>query len=245
MKAILIDDEGSSRKTLSWLLETYCPEVEVIGEASSVETGLKVLGEVTPDVLFLDIDLTTGTGFDLLEKIGNPVFDIVFVTAFNEYATKAFEYAATHYLLKPVNPEKLKEAVSRVNGNSREGMSKDQLDLLLSHLRNDKNKTKKLMVPTQQGFELLNTDEIIYCESDGAYTRIILNDRKLIASKTLREFEKLLAALSFFRIHRSHLVNMQHIVKYTRGRGGFVTMSTGVELEVSRQKKDELLEKLV
>ena len=240
IRAIIVDDEKSSRATLSWLLETYCPEVELVGMADGIDPGLALVKDQKPDLLFLDIDLTSGTGFDLLEKVGDKEFEVIFVTAYHEYATKAFEFSALHYLLKPVNPDKLKDAVGRIDKKTK-SHSIEKFEALVANLKSTTGQLQKLMIPTQDGFELVDVQDVIYCESDGSYTRLFLTDRKIMASKTLGGFEELLAGHNFFRIHRGHLINLRLVIKYTRGRGGFVTMKNGVELEVSRYKKEELL----
>lgn len=243
-KTVIIDDEAQGRKTLSWLIETYCPELKVVGIASSVPEAIVVIKELKPELIFLDIGLGAMNGFDLLEKIKNRNFEVVFVTAYQDYAIKAFEFSALHYLLKPVNPDKLKEAVSRLLNKEKISDNIKQIEVLLAHLQVTNHPTT-ISIPTNKGLEILKLDEIIRCEGDGNYSSIFLsNNNKILTSKTLKEFENMLLGNNFFRTHRKHIVNLKHVIKYISGRGGKLQTTDGSVIDVSREKKEELLIRL-
>jgi len=244
LKAIIIDDEESGRKTLSWLLETYCSEVEIMGMASDVKSALAIIQSQKPDLIFLDIDLGTGTGFEILEQIQDKSFSVVFVTAYSDYAIKAFEFSALHYLLKPVNPQALQDAVNRAKTLSATPFPTDSIHHLVKQLTEHAS-PKRLFIPNQRGIDFLEIKDIVRCEGEGNYTTFFLHDgSKTVASKGLSEYDSLLKDNGFFRIHRAHLVNLSYVKRYIRGRGGFVEMNNGTELDVSRYKKEALLKVL-
>ena len=244
MKAIIIDDEESGRKTLSWLLETYCSEVEIMGMASDVKSAVAIIQSQKPDLIFLDIDLGTGTGFEILEQIQEKSFSVIFVTAYSDYAIKAFEFSALHYLLKPVNPQALQDAVNRAETVSAKPFPTESFNHLVRQLK-EHPVPKRLFIPNQTGIDFLEIKEIMRCEGEGNYATFYLKDgSKKVASKGLSEYEPLLADSGFFRIHRAHLVNLAFIKRYIRGRGGSVEMEDGTEIDVSRYKKEALLKML-
>ena len=241
LKTIIIDDEAQGRKTLKWLIETYCPELEIIGMASSVPEAEIVINEFSPELIFLDIGLGSMNGFDLLEKIKIRTFEVIFVTAYQDYAIKAFEFSALHYLLKPVSPEKLKEAVNRLSLNNRMTVNLKKIETLVNQLQIVKQNAS-VVLPTNKGFEILKTEDIVRCEGDGNYSYIFLiNKTKILTSKTLKEIELMLDN-NFFRTHRKHIVNLNHITKYISGRGGKIQTIDNAITEVSREKKEQLLE---
>lgn len=242
-KTIIIDDEAQGKKTLKWLVETYCPELKVAGMASSVPEALELIEELNPELIFLDIELGAMNGFDLLEKVKTRNFEVVFVTAYQDYAIKAFEFSALHYLLKPVNPDKLKEVVFRLL-NKEKSSNMKQIEVLVERLQTSNHPTT-ISIPTNKGFEIIKLDEIIRCESDGNYSSVFLsNNNKILTSKTLKEVENILVGNSFFRTHRKHIVNLKHVIKYISGRGGKLQTTDGSVIDVSREKKEELLIRL-
>jgi two-component system LytT family response regulator len=244
IKTIIIDDEVSGRKTLSWLLEEYCPELELVGMADGVDSGVKLIDKSNPDLVFLDIELTPGSGFDILEQCPNANFEVIFVTAYDEYAIKAFRFSAVDYLVKPVNVEDLQKSIKRIKKQDSGSVIKQQIETLLANIKGKEQKLSKLAIPTQDGYELIDTAEIIWCESDGSYTKFHTKSRSIMASKTMGEFETMLTEQGFFRIHRTHMINFNHITRYIKGRGGCILMNDGTELAVSRYRKDELLERM-
>lgn len=239
-KAVLVDDEERSRQTLSGLLARYCPEVTIVGEAGSVSEAVSLLKTVSPDVVFLDINLPDGTGMDILEQLPQRSFDVIFTTAHNEYSLKAFHYAALHYLLKPISYIQLREAVGRIRSN--DGKPDERFRVMQEQLREER---KSIVLSSLDGFSVVEIETIIRCEADSNYTRIFFTkDKPYIASRNLSHFEELLADAGFMRIHNKHLVNVKHVRHYHRGRGGLVEMSDGTQVEVSVRKKDEFMELL-
>jgi two-component system LytT family response regulator len=243
IRTVIIDDEEKSMKALSALLARYCPDVEVVAHADSVLTAVKVLNEHKPDLVFADVLMPDGTGFDVLERCHNRKFGVIFVTAFEEHALRAFRFSALHYLLKPVNFLELQEAIERFKELKKE--SKDQIEN--SHFEVAKNSfnsasPQNIVLPTIEGFSVVKISDIIRCEADSNYTKIFFTQGKpFLASRTLTYFEEAMSGLHFVRIHHKHLVNLTHVKRYLKGRGGYVEMADGNEVEVSTRKKEEFL----
>ena len=241
---LLIDDEFQSRNFLHKMLQQYFPELEVIGEASSVKDGMKRIIECKPDIVFLDIQLQDGTGFDLIGRLPKIDFAIIFITAYNQYAIKAFRFNAIDYLLKPIVTEELIEAVNKVKQRitSSKTDSKELVDQLYLDIQNPKKVHDKIAISTLDGFIIVPINEIIYCHANSNYTRFYLIDkRSILSSYTLKQYDEMLTAQSFFRAHRSYLINMSHVKFYKKGEGGEIVMSNGDEIELSRTHKTEFL----
>lgn len=237
-RAIMVDDETKSRTALGSFLSKYCPSIEIVGEADGVKTGLEAIKTLSPDVIFLDIEMNDGTGFDLIKQLSEVKFEVIFVTAFNQYAIKAFRYSAIDYLLKPVNPEELIQAVSKLSDEGRISQIEQKLEALMAN----KTSIHKIAIPSMEGIRLEKVENIVYCESDNYYTIIhLVTGEKLLVSKTLKEYDKTLSADGFIRIHQKYLVKVSEIKTYSKSDGGFVTLNNGTHLTVSRRKKDELL----
>jgi two-component system LytT family response regulator len=245
MKAILIDDENGSRESLAKMLEKNCTQVQVVAKCDSMSSGLTAIQQHEPELVFLDIEMPNGSGFDLLEKIKDIDFDVVFITAYDHYAIRAIKFSAVDYLLKPVDPEDLVLAVKRVEEkHSTKKSLGDQYQVLLSNIKSG-TKLKKVAIPDGDGLVFISLADIIRCDSDGNYTYFILNNgKKIMSSRTLGEYEDMFQGENFFRVHRSHLVNLDHVKKYIKGEGGYVVLSDNSQVEVSRRKKVEFLEKL-
>lgn len=242
IKTIIIDDEPRGRDTLKTLLTKHCPDVSVSGEAASVVEGFKLITKEAPDLVFLDIEMPGNNGFDLLEMFSSIPFKVIFTTAYDKYAIKAIKYSAMDYLLKPIDIDELKEAVSRIETKKDLGQAK--YEALLNNIKSD-NKRKKVAIPDIEGLIFVFIDEIVRCESDSNYTYIyLINKKKITASRTLGDFEELFSEENFFRVHRSHLINLDHLKKYIKGDGGFAVMADDSRVEVSRRKKPEFLEVL-
>lgn len=240
-KAIIVDDEERSRQTLGGLIKRYCPEVNVIGEAGSVAEAKRLLTENVPDVVFLDISLPDGTGCDLLEQLPDRRFDVIFTTAHDEYSLKAFQYAALHYLLKPISYVQLREAVARMKPPAA-GERDERYRVMHEQLREERN---SIVLTSLEGFSIAQIENIVRCEADSNYTHIFFSKEKpFVSSRNLSHFEELLTDAGFVRVHNKHLVNVKHVRGYHRGRGGYVEMSDGSQVEVSVRKKDEFLEVL-
>jgi two-component system, LytTR family, response regulator len=236
LRAIIVDDERHSLETTAILIRKFCPDVEVIAELQSPIDAVEVINTEEPDLLFLDISMPKMNGFELLNVLTYKESDVIFTTAYDEYALEGFKQGAVHYLVKPIDAEDLVESVQRVKKKRSEGKSSGINGMGLK---------PKIPISSLNGVELIEVDQIIRCESDGNYTTIVLHQRKITVSKTLKEIEKQLVDFPFFfRLHNSHLVNLNQVVKYIRGEGGSVILSNQEEIGVSRSKKMELLEVL-
>ena len=237
LKAILVEDEANSRAILRNYLKKYCPKVELVGEASSIKEALEIIRMQELDLVFLDIEMPFGNAFDLLEKVPDRSFETVFVTAYDHYAKDALNSHAAYYLMKPINIDELIKSVNYVlEVKERENTLQEKV--LNSNTRGIEG---KLTLPQQDGFQVLNVSDILYCKADDNYTEIYLENKKLLVSKTLKYFEDALSEFPFARIHKSYLVNVNEVVKYRKGKGGSVVISNGKELMVSASKKKDFL----
>jgi two-component system LytT family response regulator len=245
IKAIIIEDEQHCIDRLRGLLASHSNAVELLGAFSSVEEGIAAIKRFHPDVLFLDVELRDRSGFDLLREMGEIAFDVIFTTAFDKYAVQAFRFSAIDYLLKPIDPDDLQQAIEKLKAKkSREELSQ-KLEVLFHNLKSLEGASKKISIPTISGYVFLTVGEIIRCESDVNYTNIFLHDRrKLTVARTLKEFEEMLTEYNFFRVHNSHLINLAHIKEYNKGKGGYVRMMDNSEIEVSSRRKSEFLKRI-
>ncbi|NTW32046.1 MAG: response regulator transcription factor [Bacteroidetes bacterium] len=244
IKAIIIDDEKTSRDTLSGLLRRYCKNVEIIAEADGYFSGIEVLKKYKPDVIFLDIQMPDGSGLKLLEDIENITFEVIFATAFDQFAIKAIKYSALDYLLKPINPEDLINSIEKLEKKLQKGLDNTSMKFLLSTIKNPNYSTqKKIALSTSEGIHIIDIDNIIRCQSDDYYTRFFLKDGKVImVSKTLKENEELLSDYNFIRPHKSHLINLKYVKSYMRVDGGCIIMTDGSNIPVSRRKREQILD---
>ncbi len=247
IKAIIIDDEPKVSKRLADIIERYLGDVTIINQATSVKAGVELIKNTKPDLVFLDIEMPEENGFELFSYFADPGFEVIFTTAYNQYAIKAFRYAAIDYLLKPVDIEELKDAVNRVIKKRSQG-NNTPIEVLLENLERSDKVFNKLALPSTDGYIVVKVDEIIRLEADGAYSVVYLEQgKKVMVSKHLKEYEKILKDAHFFRLHQSHLVNLNHITKYSRKSNSKVTLSDGSQLEVAHRKREEfrhLLEQL-
>lgn len=240
MKAIIIDDEKDSRQILASYLEKYCPDVTVCGFGESVASGLEEINKYNPDIIFLDIEMPYGNGFDLLEQAGDHKFETIFVTAFSHYAIQALNQSASYYLLKPIDIDELVKAVEKIKTERTEEEYTQHARVLLDNLKN--NGHQKIMLPTLEGFEIVPVMDIIYCEAADNFTRFYFDEgQPLMICRTLKYFEDVLSVHGFLRIHRSYLINPSFVIRYSKGKGGYVTMKNKQELEVSANKKQDFL----
>ncbi|UXX78419.1 LytTR family DNA-binding domain-containing protein [Reichenbachiella carrageenanivorans] len=244
LTAILVDDEQDSRQILASYLAKYCPDVELLAACKNIQEGLSAITQHQPDLLFLDIEMPYGTGFDLLEQVGEVNFETVFVTAYDNYAIQALNMSAAYYLLKPVDIDELIQAVAKIKSERTKNSEISHVKILLDNIKETHGRPKKIMLPTFEGFEIVPIDQIVYCEADDNFTKFHLKgvSKPLLISKTLKHFEDLLPTSNFLRIHRSSLINIEYVIRYTKGKGGYVTMNNGTELEVSPKKKPQFLE---
>jgi len=244
LNCIVVDDESKSRESLKILIEDFCEGVTVKALCQDVSEAMQAIAEHKPDVVFLDIQLQRETGFDLLDKLKDVEFEVIFTTAFSEYAIKAFKFSAIYYLLKPIDIQELKLALSKVEKRKGNVMS-ERLQQLLQNLRSGVSDNYKLALPTSDGLVFVKVGEILYCQASSNYTEITLTDgRKYIVSRTLKEYEDMLAEQNFYRIHHSYLINLNEIKKYVRGDGGYVIMNNDKSLDVSKRKKEGFLSRI-
>lgn len=245
MRAVIIDDEEKSLRTLGSLVHRYAPEIEIIGEAGSAQRAIEVIRETDPDLVFLDILMPDGTGFDVLEQFPERNFKFIFVTAFDEHSLRAFRYGALHYLLKPVNFHDLKAAVARAGNGQAHTIAESAPQLKTARGAYNNNVPQNIVLSSVEGFSVVRVRDIVRCEADANYTRVYFSqDKPFLASKGLGHFEELLADAGFVRVHHKHLINLSCVKRYLKGRGGYVEMSDGQQIEVSVRKKDEFLSAL-
>ncbi|SKB38779.1 LytR/AlgR family response regulator transcription factor [Maribacter arcticus] len=237
LKAILVEDETNSREILRNYINKYCPSIDLVGEAASIKEALVLIENNIIDLVFLDVEMPFGNAFDLLDQLPDRTFETVFVTAYDHYAKDALNNHAAYYLTKPINIDELIIAVNYVEG-VREKEASLEGEVLATK---SKGVEGKLTLPQQDGFQILNVSEILYCKADDNYTEIYLLNKKILVSKTLKYFEDALAEFPFARVHKSFLVNVNEVVKYRRGKGGSVVMSNGKEVMVSASKKKDFL----
>lgn len=240
IKAIIIDDEQHCIGRLTKLLGSL-KNIDLLGSYSSVGTGILGIRELRPDLVFLDVQIHEKTGFDLLREIGTVNFEVIFVTAFDTYAVQAFKFSAVDYLLKPIDKDDLKIALEKVDEKLKGKDFERKMENLLSNIHK-KDIHKKISIPTFDGLEFIQVSDIVRCQADVNYTHVYLKNRtKITVSKTLKSFENLLSECNFFRVHNSHLINLDHIQKFTKGKGGYITMIDNAHIEVSSRRKDEFL----
>lgn len=247
IQAIIIDDERKGRETLQLLLNNYCPGVQVVALADSVANARELMYLHTPDLIFLDVEMPLGNGFELLESIGDTLrFEVIFTTAYDRYAIRAIKSDALDYLLKPIDCDELVAAVEKAEKKLAEKKAADiDLELLLRNIRETADERATIPLSTSRGIIMVPLGDIIRCSAETNYTRFHLcNGSEILVARTLKEFEVALAAKGFVRIHHSHLVNLKHITRYIRGEGGQVVMSDGVTVMVSRRRKEELMRRL-
>lgn len=246
LTAIIVDDEANARSTIKGMLQMLDTGIELVGEAADGHEGKLLIEQLKPQLVFLDIQMPGKTGLQLLEEMQPVQFDVVFTTAYHEYAITAFKFSAIDYLLKPIDPQELLAAINKIK-QKKQSVSASQLQILQSILQQTQlspaaASLEKIALSTAEGVHFITLKEIIWIESLGAYTKFHITGQKpVVVSKILKEYEELLKDYPFVRVHQSSLVNLQHIKKYIRGDGGQVWLSDGSEIEVSRRKKDELL----
>ncbi len=238
---LILDDESSSRKIISSFVQKYCPQLEILGEAADILEGKKLIDKLHPDIVFLDIEMPHGSAFDLLDKYDTIPFHIIFISAYSQYAIKAFNLSSAKYLLKPIDIDELVKAVQSI---SDEIKNKDQSNLTQILMDNLKDKQlNKVIVPTTDGFKVVKTNQIIYIQADDNFSIMHLeNGEKHMACRRLKFYEKNLNQVGFVRIHRSTVINVDKVKSYQKGRGGIVTMDNGKELDVSQSRKQGFLE---
>lgn len=241
LRAVLIDDDQSNLSSLSQKLSKNCPQIQIIGRCDNAEEGIKTIESGKPDLVFLDIEMPVMNGFVLLQQLKCRNFELIFVTAYDHYAIKAIKYSALDYLVKPVEIDDLKAAVTKAEANRNSRNSQLQMELLLEQL--NKKQPKRITIPTSDGLQFIDIEDIVYLEASNNYTYIHLStNQKLLVSRTLKDFEDILPSDLFLRIHHSTIINKRYVEKYIRGEGGQVVMRHGNVLDVSKRKKAEFLQ---
>jgi len=244
IKAVIIDDEQHSIDTLKWKLENYCEGVDVIAAFDKPAEGVKFLKGTPPDLLFLDIEMPMLNGFDVLEELGRDLpFDIIFITAYDNFGIQAVKFSALDYLLKPVQNKELKDAIDKHLKKTQHKVSPDQIDLLMNNIQAErKGGLGKIALASKESIEFVDAAEIMYCEANSNYTNVFMEDgKKKVISKTLKEFEELLSVHQFFRPHISFLINLNRVKEFVRGDGGYLVMENKMKIPVSKNKREELL----
>lgn len=242
LKTVIIDDEKDAVDFIFSIIGEYCPGLNVVGKAHDVKEGVETIKNLKPELVFLDVEMPHGTGFDLLTNFPEKEFDVVFITAFNHYAIKAIKFSAVDYILKPININEFIEAVNKVMQKRSSSMFRgnENIKALLENLKT--GVPSRLAIPTSDGMEYLNPKDIIRIEADRSYSWFfITGNRKILVSKNLKEFQDLLSDRHFFRPHNSYLINLRYVKKYVRKEGGYIEMQDGSEIPISRNRKDLFL----
>lgn len=238
LRTIVVDDETKNIKLLKTMLRDFCPQVEVIGEAGNIDEAHSLILKSKPELLFIDIVMPLGNAFDLLNRLMPVDFEVVFITAYDNFAIKAIKYAALDYLLKPVNIEELQNVVQKAIKKSADKTVNDHLSVLFSQIKNNVSNSSSLAIPTIEGLLFYDLSEIIRIEASGSYTIIYtVAKEKIVSSKNIREYELQLPADFFYRVHNSHIINIRKLLKYDKGRGGFLTMEDGSVVELATRRK--------
>lgn len=244
LRAVIVEDEILSAELLKGMVMDHCPEVQLVGMSHDVASSISMISGTKPDIVFLDIEMQTGTGFDVLQGLTDRSFKVIFTTAYDHYALKAIKFSAVDYLLKPIDVLELKEAVSKIQIRH-ENNAEDKLDLLMRNLLQTKQEDFSICLSTLEGIEFVPIRSIIHLEANGPYTHFYFKDRsKLMISKNLKEYEMLLSDHGFFRVHNSHLINLKEVKKIIKSDGGFAVMSDDASVAISPKKKDELMQLL-
>lgn len=242
IRAIIVDDEQNARENLSFLLAAHCNGVQVVAEADNVSDAVQAIRDHNPDLIFLDIEIGEGSGFDVLERISGSRAEVIFTTAFNQYAIKAFKFSAVDYLLKPIDIVDLKDSVERAEQRVKQNQISRSLESLMSNLSENNRKLKKIGLPVQGGVQYFPLEEIVRLQSQSNYTTFYLTKgREFLISKTLKEYDELLSDQGFVRVHQSHLINLDHISQYQKADGGYVVLTDGSNVPLSKNYKDNFL----
>ena len=244
IKALIVDDEQDSRESLSRFVKKYCPQVEIQQTCANIQEAQQAIKIQSPQLVFLDIEMPYGNAFDLLDKLPEIDFEIIFITAFSQYAIEAFKLSAAHYLLKPVDIDELIEAVNKVTERLEHAKRLQTATILKENLSHIQSQHQKVVLPLIDGFEVTKMADILYCEAEENFTRFyFLDGKKSMICRKLKFFEQVLSPHGFCRIHRSHLINLEYVQRYVKGKGGTVVLENGQQLQVANARKSEFLER--
>jgi len=243
LKAVLIDDEKGSLESLAFEINAYCPEIEIVATSQDPQEGILKIREWNPDVVFLDIEMPGMNGFELLQKLPEINFNIIFVTAYDQFAIRAFDFNAIDYVLKPVRKAKLISAVQKVIDKQQPKLDTSGLEALLQNIRIQAHTgLENIALPTHDGFTMVHVNDIAYLHAESNYTWVhLVSQKKYLITKTLKDMEEMLRFPQYFRPHKSFLVNLNHVDRYIRGQGGYMVMKDSVQVPVARAQKMELL----
>lgn len=245
MKALIVDNEANLRNGMEKLLQAYCPAVTSIEKADGVNSGLRLIRSFVPDIVLLDVEMDDGTGFDLLRQIPDPAFQLIFITAHDQYAIEAFRFSAIDYLLKPVDPEALQTSIQKAEKNWQSKTMQQQVAVLLQQLSGIQQQDKKIVLKDLENTYFIKVIDILYCEAEGTYTKFFISGNKsLLVSKNLKEYEAILEPLGFIRTHHSFLVNPDKIRVFDKRDGGMLILEEGLSVPVSQRKKEYVLQLL-
>lgn len=245
MQIAIIDDEPHIINRLREIIETNLPQHKIVGTADTIISGFDLISKGNPDLVLLDINLSDGSGFDLIQKLQPIAFKLIFITAFEQFAIKAFKFSAIDYILKPFDDTEIIETIIRADSNVNKNSLASEIEAFMANMKVNRKEDKKIVFKTNESIQISNVSDIIRLESDGAYTIVYLkNGKKLLISKNLKEYEDMLIEYNFFRVHHSHLININCLDSYQKGDGGFVVMSDKSNCPVSKRRKDALMELL-
>lgn len=243
IRALIVDDEKGARETITEVIKLYCPEITSISEADSVSTAVEAIHTENPDLVFLDIRLNNGSGFDVLRHLNGKKPGIIFITAYEEYAIQAFKVSALDYLLKPIDPDEFSAAVERAQRKINEEKFTERMDTFMKNMENASQGLKKITLKMADCIHVINIADIVCCEADRNYTNFhLVTDERIMVSRSLGEYEDMLPVDSFIRVHQSYLVNVAHIKRYDKTDGGFLITTNGKNIPVSTRKKEQLIQ---
>lgn len=242
LTAVIVEDEEASREILAGYLAKYCKDVVLLGMADSVNTGVELIQRTKPDIVFLDVEMPFGNAFDLLEQIDEIKFETVFVTAYSNYAVKALNFSASYYILKPVDIDELIAAVEKIRQNIEKKDHSMHSRVLIDNIKNANKQLHKIVLPLLDGFQVIQVKDIVRCQANDNFTNFhFTNNTRMVICRTLKFYDELLSDFDFIRVHKSHLVNLNHIIRYKKGKGGQLIMSDDSYVDVSPSRKNELL----
>lgn len=243
MRAIIVDDEKQPREAIKNILSIKNSGVEIIAEAENVKSAIEIIKTKLPEIVFLDIELQDGTGFDILKSFDNISFKVIFVTGYKDFAIEAFKFSALDYILKPVNSEELLNAIKKAEEQIELQNQSFKFDALFSNFQNIAKENKKIVLKTQESIHLVNLHNIIRCQSDNTYITFFLNDgKKILVTNSMKEYEEMLSPYGFYRVHQSHLINLNCISKFEKKDGGYIVLNDNSNIPVSQRKRQQFLE---